>query len=410
MTTFPLLILLMVTATIAWLTRPLWQQRSAPGRHGGATHVPAGLPLPRAKWLAGGVGLFVMLVAAVGYSVVGAPQHADLGPSSQAAIGAAGVKEAPAPKPATLLSGAGDDPLAQAESRVSAMVDSLAERLKARPGDAEGWQLLGRSYAALGRHAQAVAAFRTAATLHPNDPTLLAEQAFSVAVLEPQNVDGEPARLIEKALALDPRNPKALALAGTLALDRKDYQGAVLYWEQLARVEPAGSPVAKQVQTSIRQARQLGGMPAAGGVVEVGMAAGASMSAGTVSASAAAAVVDAPRAQVSGTVSLAPALRSKASPDDTVFIYARPAIGPRMPLAVLRKQVKDLPLRFTLDDSLAMSPAARLSSATRVVVGARIARGGNAVARDGDLQGQLAALPVGTSDLRVEINEVVRTR
>jgi cytochrome c-type biogenesis protein CcmH len=116
------------------------------------------------------------------------------------------------------------------------------------------------------------------------------------------------------------------------------------------------------------------------------------------------------RAQVSGTVSLDPSLLSRASPEDTVFIYARSSGGPRMPLAVLKKQVKDLPLRFTLDDSLAMSPNSKLSSATKVVVGARIAKGGNAVAREGDLQGQIAAVPLGTGDLNIQINEVIGVR
>jgi cytochrome c-type biogenesis protein CcmH len=390
MTTFPLLILMMVSATIAWVTRPLWHTGTASASESPYPH--------RSKMLAAGVGVFVLLVAGLGYSLVGAPDHADVGPQvNTPATNLATRAPAPAVAPASPADESSDS-LVQAESRVSAMVDSLAERLKGRPDDAEGWHLLGRSYAALGKHAQALAAFRTASKLHPNDPTLLAEQAFSAAVLEPQNANGEPARLIERALSIDPKNAKALALAGTLALDRKDYQGAVLYWEQLARVEPADSAVGKQVQASIQQARQLAGMPAA---------ALTPVAAGPVSTATA---VDAARAQVSGTVSLAPALRSKTSPDDTVFIYARPADGPRMPLAVLRKQVKDLPLRFTLDDSLAMSPKAKLSSAASVVVGARIARGGNAVARDGDLQGQLAALPVGTSDLKLEINEVVVAR
>jgi cytochrome c-type biogenesis protein CcmH len=117
-----------------------------------------------------------------------------------------------------------------------------------------------------------------------------------------------------------------------------------------------------------------------------------------------------PTARVGGVVTLAPALRDRVSPDDTVFVFARAAGGPRMPLAVLRKQVKDLPLRFTLDDSLAMSPAASLSKTERVVVGARVARGGGAQPRDGDLQGLLPAMALGRDDLRLEINEVVRLR
>ena len=147
--------------------------------------------------------------------------------------------------------------IAQAEARVTALVDNLATRLRARPDDAEGWQTLGRSYASLGRHAQAVEAFRVAMRLRPDDPTWLAEHAYSAAVLDAHGATGEPARLIAHALQIDAANPKALALAGTLSLDRKDYRGAVRYWEQLAQATPPNSPIAAQVQASIRQARQL---------------------------------------------------------------------------------------------------------------------------------------------------------
>jgi cytochrome c-type biogenesis protein CcmH len=79
-----------------------------------------------------------------------------------------------------------------------------------------------------------------------------------------------------------------------------------------------------------------------------------------------------------------------------------------MPLAILRKQVKDLPVRFTLDDSLAMSPAMRLSSVPRVVVGARISRTGNAMPQPGDLEGLSEPVAVGSSGLTIEISRVVR--
>jgi cytochrome c-type biogenesis protein CcmH len=112
-------------------------------------------------------------------------------------------------------------------------------------------------------------------------------------------------------------------------------------------------------------------------------------------------------ASVSGTVELAPALKARTSPDDTVFVFARAIEGSRMPLAILRKQVRDLPLRFTLDDDMAMSPDAKLSGASRVVVGARISKSGDAMPRAGDLQGQLDAVAVGARQLKVEINQEV---
>jgi cytochrome c-type biogenesis protein CcmH/NrfG len=153
--------------------------------------------------------------------------------------------------------------LSRAEAQVSDLVDSLAERLRTRPDDVDGWQTLGRAYAALGQHAQAIGAYRAAVRLRPDDPTLLAEYAFSAAVTDPRGTSDEAMRLVEHALRIDPRHAKALALAGTLAVDRKDYRGAIAHWEHWGQVEPADTPLGRQVRTSIQQARQLAGLPGA---------------------------------------------------------------------------------------------------------------------------------------------------
>jgi cytochrome c-type biogenesis protein CcmH len=113
-------------------------------------------------------------------------------------------------------------------------------------------------------------------------------------------------------------------------------------------------------------------------------------------------------AGVSGTVKLAPELAAKASPTDTVFIFARAANGPPMPLAVLRKQVRDLPVTFALDDTMAMMPAMKLSDFPQVVVGARISKSANATPQPGDLQGISAAGSNKARDITVVIGTEVR--
>jgi cytochrome c-type biogenesis protein CcmH len=115
-----------------------------------------------------------------------------------------------------------------------------------------------------------------------------------------------------------------------------------------------------------------------------------------------------PAASVSGVVTLAASLQGRAAPDDTLFVFARAADGTRMPLAILRKRVRDLPLQFTLDDEMAMSDSARLSGAQRVIVGARISKSGNAMPQSGDLQGSLGAVAVGSAGLKVEIDQEVK--
>ena len=387
MTPFVLLSLAMGVLAGAWLTHPLWRshlQGAAPLR---ASNAWAPGPNHRSLVVPAALTLAILVVAGGGWTWLVAADGLRVGPDAGSA--------APAAKRATVAPSSRNQAPPETETRMAAMADRLAERLKKDPDDADGWHMLGRSYAALGRHGQAIGAFRSAARLRPDDATLLTEWAFSAAVINQRGSENEPAQLVERALRLAPKDAKALALAGTLALDRRDYAAAVDYWEQLARVEPTDSAIGKRIQGSIEQVRQLAATRAAP----------MPLSTRTFGITLAAAGND-----LGGTVTLAPALRGRVSPDDTVFVFARSAAGPRMPLAVLRKQVKDLPLRFTLDDSLAMSPAARLSGATSVIVGARIAKSGNAVAQQGDLQGQSLPVAVGSRDLKIEINEVVQAR
>ena len=108
--------------------------------------------------------------------------------------------------------------------------------------------------------------------------------------------------------------------------------------------------------------------------------------------------------QVAGTVELDPALRSQVADTDTVFIFARAAQGPRFPLAVLRKQVRDLPLSFVLDDSMSMTPDAKLSGFPLVIVGARVSKSGSATPSAGDLEGSIAPVPPGSKGLKIKIS------
>jgi cytochrome c-type biogenesis protein CcmH len=110
---------------------------------------------------------------------------------------------------------------------------------------------------------------------------------------------------------------------------------------------------------------------------------------------------------VSGRVELAGPLRARASPDDTVFVFARAATGPRMPLAILRKRVRDLPAEFMLDDSMAMAPGMQLSGFPLVVVGARVSKSGGALPARGDLEGLSGEVRPGTGGIAVVIDRVV---
>ena len=266
---------------------------------------------------------------------------------------------------------------------IEALVARLAERMEKQPPgrveDAEGWAMLGRTYAALQRFPQASQAFARALQLTPQSAQLLADQADVTAMQQGQSMRGEPTRLVEQALQIDPKNLKALALAGSVAFEQKDFATAIKHWSAASALAPPDSDFAKGLQGSLAEAKAAqGGTGAAAGA--------AAAPAAVTSVAASGAAIGG--ASLSGRVRLAPELAARVSPDDTVFIFARAAEGPRMPLAILKRQARELPITFTLDDSQAMSPQMKLSDHANVVVGARISKSGNATPQSGDLQGQ----------------------
>ena len=351
-----------------------------------APRVPAGM------WA--GLGVFAFVVAGAGYWWTGRP--GELGQPPAAFTAASGAPDA-----------AGSAPQTVTREQVTAMVDKLAARMQAQPDDAEGWNMLGRSYMNLGRVEEALAAFQRALKIKPDDANMLTEYADALAVKNGRLLDGEPTALLDRALQLEPDNLKALALAGTAAFNRGDYATAVKHWDRVVRIGPANGQLVEMVRSGVAEARERGklpavaaaGTPAAVPAASVSASIPASISA-TTSAPLSAGAAD---PGITGTVRLAAALQSQAAPEDTVFIFARPAEGARMPLAIVKKQVKDLPFDFKLDDSQAMSPAAKLSGTKRVIVGARISKSGQAMPQPGDLEGLSAPVDVGAAGLVVEI-------
>lgn len=270
--------------------------------------------------------------------------------------------------------------------QIQTMIGRLAERLKANPEDGQGWVMLGRSYGALGRFDEAASAYANAIERLPDNADVLADYADVLGMTQGGRLQGKPETIIERALKVDPDNPKALALAGTVAFDKKDYAGAVRYWERmLPQVQPE-SEEARSIQASIDEARALGGQGSAPPVQSAAAAASG----------------------VSGVVKLAPALADKVAPTDTVFIFARAAEGPRMPLAIVRKQARELPAAFKLDDSMAMAPDMKMSKFPQLVVGARISKSSNAAPRAGDLQGMSGTVTNGTAGITVLIDTEIR--
>lgn len=289
----------------------------------------------------------------------------------------------------------------EVHDQIVEMIARLEQRLAAEPQDAEGWSMLGRSYLWLERFDLALPALEKAVALNDRNPQLLVDYADALAMTGGRTLEGRPMELIERALALDPNNEKGLWLAGTAAYERSDYAQALAYWQRLQRLVPPGSDAAQAMANNIAELRSL----MSGAAPPVQAAPPAVAQRGDAAGGAAAA---AGGGQVQGTISIDGALSGRVQPTDTVFIFARATAGPRMPLAVMRAQARDLPLKYVLDDSMAMDPALSLSQFPEVVVVARVSRSGSAMTQSGDLQGTSAVVRTGDPrPVEIVINEVV---
>jgi len=273
-------------------------------------------------------------------------------------------------------------------AQIEAMVARLAAKMRENPGDVEGWKLLGRSYTVMGRFPEAVNAYAKAAERAPRDAQLLADFADALAMARGQRLAGEPERLIKRALEIDPKNLKALALAGSAAYERQDYAKAADLWGRMLPLVPEDSEDARAIKENVGEARKLAGIgappaehPQKSAAVHPG---------------------------VRGTVTLAPALRKEVKPDDTLFVFARAAEGPPMPLAVVRARAADLPLKFALNDSMAMAQGMTVSAHPRVVVTARVSKTGKPQPTPGDLQGATGPVANDASGVNVVIDSTVR--
>ncbi len=295
---------------------------------------------------------------------------------------------------------AGDEqpPLEKLEELIEA-------RLAQKPNDRTGWIMLARVDTLLGRYAAASRAYARADHLAAfKDARLLAAYAQTLAFANGQQFAGRPTMLLNKALKLQPENLEALWLAGWAAFQRKDFDQAADLWEKLDTLMPAEHrQVFKELPQVIAQAKRLSGISSAELSKNMPVPPG-SRKAGTTSTKAKAALP----ALLHVSVQLVPKLMDRAASGDTVFVYAQALDGPRMPLALARGTVAELPLQVKLDDSMAMAPMFKLSDEERVKVTARISKTGNAMPQSGDLFGESAPIPTrGAAPVAITIDKIV---
>ena len=279
---------------------------------------------------------------------------------------------------------------------VSEMVARLSLRLQEQPGNSEDWLMLARSNIFLERFDDAVNAYRKAYKLIGDEPQFLSDFAEALILANNGHTE-ESINLIKLALQNNPDTPKALWIAGNYARQTGDTEQALKYFERLLTILPPGSNEAKTLQNGIAQIKQSSDPYLADSTAK-------SSDSGEITSTESVTAT----ASIDVLVSLDPALLERINPDDTVFIFARATQGPRMPLAIVRKQANELPVKVTLDDSTAMSPATKLSKFSQVIIGARISKSGEAMPQSGDMEGLSAAIKLSEiAAVKVTINKVL---
>ncbi len=298
----------------------------------------------KGRWLAIPLGIFIPLLALAIYSIKGDLRafNADIATQIQ-------MKKNPT------------------AADIEAMVEKLAQKMKTNPSDFEGWIMLARSYKTMKRYPEAVDAWQKVRELKGEEPDVLVQLADVIAMKNGGSLLGEPVELVAKALDIDANNDMGLWLYGLANAENGKFNEAIGFWKKLQTHYTPEDEDFKEVQKLIDQAHE---------------ALGQKVEAIPESKSETKVVNSGKSLRIS--VVLDDKLKATANPDDTVFIYAQPAQGGRMPLAVVKKQVKDLPLEVTLDDSMAMMPAMTISSVENIQVSARISHSGNAIAQSGE--------------------------
>lgn len=275
---------------------------------------------------------------------------------------------------------------------VEEMLQSLEQKLVANPDNIKGWMMLGRSYMSLDRFDEAAKVYAKITKLFGETASILLNQADALAMMQSGRLAGKPIELVHKALKLNPDHTTGLWLAGLSAQENGHYEQAITYWRK-AEMNLATDPGS---QNKVRQLIQQAEM-------QLGKPAGSFQTVEPVEVAKSVAATNGLRVKVS----ISAALKTKTSPDDVVFIFAKAAQGPRMPLAIVRKKVSDLPVEVMLTDQQAMMPNMAISKFDQVKVSARISFSGQAIPQSGDLAAEVQQVSSTEKDLVAVIIEKI---
>ncbi len=276
---------------------------------------------------------------------------------------------------------------------VEKITQQLRKEMESNPTDPRGWYMLGRAYMMINRIPEAIESFDKSLALRPDLAETMLSLADAISMNNEGQLAGRPRELVKKALTIEPKNVTALWLSGMAASQEAEYQEAITQWQKVLPFIENKPDEKTAVLGLIEEAQnRLGTNNNKQSSEKTEKAIYSNTN---------------ENKSIKLKISIAPEFKEKASPEDPVFIYAKAMSGPPMPLAAVKKQVKDFPLELILNDDMAMMPNLKLSSFNIVTVGARISKTGQPVPANGDIFSEKSIVSRG-DNITLEIDQIYK--
>lgn len=259
----------------------------------------------------------------------------------------------------------------QAQPSVQSLLFKMEQHLTQNPQDVKAWSMLGQTYFSMQQLQKANNAFTKAYELNPNDADIILSLASGLAAINNNQLLGKPVQLIQKVLQKNPNNVKALWLAGYATYQAGNYPLAQKTWEKTYNLMAKNDPERTMIAQYIKDIKRLQNERNANSKI---------------------------------TVSISLAKSINANPNDFVMVYARTPTGMKMPVAIKKIRVADLPTTVILTDEDAAMPTRKLSQMTEVIVFVRLSKTGQAIQQADDIVVQSGVLnPNNKPELSLQI-------
>lgn len=277
------------------------------------------------------------------------------------------------------------EPLTPNELQAFAL--ALRTKLDQSGDDEVAWMLLGRVAMSLNEFDMAMQSFDKVLKMNPDNKQVLISYS-QVLLMEGSDANmSRAATMLSRVLKAEPTNIDAISLLALIAYERKDWLQAKTAFEVLLasmqQNDPRYSMIAEriaEIDAHLNNQQQVTNTE----------------------------IAEASHSEIRITVDLDSALADSQPQNGTLFVFAKAASGPQMPLAVVKMTEYSFPLTVTLSDSNAMVEGLNLSSVDKIILTARLSKDATVVTSSGELEGKSGILErANVKEYALLINELI---